>query len=75
MPMVMRAMAGAMGPLARVPAPTKKYKSKSQNLLPVSYQAYQPSMPMQSGAASCMSVEAPRENPMTAAAERVRSAA
>src|SRR3984957_15480144 len=51
---------GATGPLARVAAAPKKYRSKSQNFLPVSYQAYQPSMPMAKGAASCMSVEAPR---------------
>src|ERR1700722_19482580 len=58
--MMQSARNGATGPFARVAAAPKKYRSKSQNFLPVSYQAYQPSMPMQKGAASCMSVEAPR---------------
>src|ERR1700748_460597 len=58
--MIASARNGATGPFAKVAAPLKKYRSKSQNFLSVSYQAYQPSMPMQKGAASCMSVEAPR---------------
>src|SRR5882757_1216329 len=57
---IVSARKGATGPFARVAAAPKKYRSKSQNFLPVSYQAYHPSIPMQKGAASCMSVEAPR---------------
>src|SRR5689334_5124093 len=70
-----RARKGATGPLARVAAAPKKYRSKSQDFLPVSYQAYQPSIPIQSGAASCMSVEAPREKLKIATGDMVMSAA
>src|SRR5580698_762912 len=73
--MMASARKGATGPLANVAAPLKKYKSKSQNFLPVSYHAYQPSMPMQNGAASCMSVDAPRAKPMIATEDAVISAA
>src|SRR5271168_4575763 len=66
---------GATGPFAKVAMAPKKYKSKSQNFLPVSYQAYQPSIPMQKGAASCMSVEAPRAKLTTATQEAVIKAA
>src|ERR1700722_6182970 len=58
--MMARARNGATGPLARGAAAPKKERAKTQEFLPVSYQGYQPSMPMQKGAASCMSVEAPR---------------
>src|SRR5215469_2863861 len=58
--MIKNARKGATGPLAKVATAPKKYKSKSQNFLPVSYHAYQPSIPIQKGAASCISVEAPR---------------
>src|SRR6185437_8792667 len=64
---------GATGPLASVAAPPKKYRSKSQNFLSVSYQAYQPNMPMQNGAANCMSVDAPRANPIMPAQDTVIS--
>src|SRR5580698_8941776 len=73
--MMERARKGATGPLARVAAAPKKQRSKSQNFLPVSYQAYQPSMPMQKGAASCMSVEAPRAKLTMAMQETVMRAA
>src|ERR1700735_764413 len=66
---------GATGPLARVAAAPKKERAKSQNFLPVSYQAYQPSIPMQKGAASCMSVEAPRAKLTMATQETVMRAA
>src|ERR1700733_2170433 len=66
---------GATGPLAKVATAPKKYRSKSQNFLPVSYQAYQPSMPIQKGAASCMSVEAPRAKLTMATQETVMRAA
>src|SRR5579862_6210660 len=58
--MMKSARNGATGPFAKVATAPKKYKSKSQNFFPVSYHAYQPSIPMQKGAASCISVEAPR---------------
>src|SRR5690349_6552929 len=73
--MIARARNGATGPLASVAAAPKKYRSKSQNFFPVSYQAYQPSIPIQKGAASCMSVEAPRAKAKTATLEAVMSAA
>jgi len=73
--MMPSARKGATGPLASVAAAPKKYRSKSQNFLPVSYHAYQPSMPMQKGAASCMSVEAPRAKPMMATEDAVINAA
>ena len=66
---------GAIGPLASVAAAPKKYRSKSQNFNPVSYHAYHPSIPMHSGAAICMSVDAPRANPIIATDDAVISAA
>ena len=68
-------MNGATGPLARVANAPKKYRSNSQNFFPVSYHAYQPSIPTQKGAASCISVDAPRANPTIPTAEAMISAA
>src|SRR3569833_1649736 len=66
---------GATGPFARVATLVKKLISNSQNFELVSYHAYQPSNPLDSGAAICMSVAAPRENPMIPAHATVISAA
>src|SRR5580693_65264 len=73
--MMKRARNGATGPFAKVATAPKKYRSKSQNFLPVSYHAYQPNIPMQNGAASCMSVEAPRAKLTIPTQETVMSAA
>src|ERR1700735_2072079 len=73
--MMKSARNGATGPLARVATAPKKYRSNSQNFLPVSYQAYQPNIPIQNGAASCISVEAPLAKLTIPTQEAVISAA
>ena len=68
---MVNAMKGAMGSFGQRSRGAEEVEVESQNFLPVSYQAYQPSMPMQNGAAVGMSVEAPRENESMAMVESV----